>query len=758
MNKVLSYLLKKYDPGDTEIFLKAKFILITTLLVMLAVLAIILYTQYLAGPSSSIVIIEIIGFAIMLSALTLLVRGEYNTAIHVILVSGFATVWGILFIEHGISLFTKLDTIVFVIGLLAAMPLMFFQSRKPMVFYFVVNLVLFFLFNYYLYKNTDLSSIELLDYFFDNLVVMTFVFFISFNLFSIYKQVLFSLENELEERKYSEDINKTLFAISNAVNVTLSLEDLYKQTHDLLSEIINVNNFFIAIVSEKDQSLYFPYYVDTVDKDSLPIRKYKPGKSLTGLVVSKRKAILLNHDKLKALSNENGVCGVTPLIWMGVPLMIKDEVIGVIAVQSYTNPELYNEQDLKIMSSISDQIAIAIDRKRAEDELRESEKKYRHLFNHAPVGMYEIDFITGQFTDMNNTFIKDSGHTKKELLSINPLDLLTEESRQQFEKRYEKLLRGEKIPNEYEYDIIGKNGRKLSVILNSDYIFKNNKLMGARVVAHNVTERKKIENMIIQSEKMMSLGGLAAGMAHEINNPLAGMMQNSQLIHNRLTRNMKVNNQAAEQLGTNMNTIKQFMEKRGILKQLDSINKAGGQAAKIINNMLNFSKKSDSNKTRIRLNELIDKTIELAKHDYSLKKDYDFRQIKIIRDYHPDVPAVSCEASKIQQVLFNIMKNASEAMRENNKNEPPQITFCLRKESNIACIEIEDNGPGIDDQTQKQIFEPFFTTKSLDRGTGLGLSVSYFIIVDDHKGKMEVDSRLGQGTRFTIKLPIIQDS
>jgi len=206
-----------------------------------------------------------------------------------------------------------------------------------------------------------------------------------------------------------------------------------------------------------------------------------------------------------------------------------------------------------------------------------------------------------------------------------------------------------------------------------------------------------------------------------------------------------------------MTAIKKYMEKRVIIEQLKSINNAGTQAAKIIENMLSFSKKSDLKRSKNRLNELIDKTIDLAKNDYDLKRNYDFRKIEIIREYDFDVPAVLCEASKIQQVLFNVIKNASEAMNQGSKpNVMPKLIFRLKVQSKLACIEIEDNGPGMDDQTKKRIFEPFFTTKSVDKGTGLGLSVSYFIIVNDHKGKMEVDSTPEIGAKFIIKLPIEQ--
>lgn len=757
MNKILSSLLKNYDRNNTEVFLKAKFILITTLFVNFAILLILFYTAWLAGMNSAVFTTELFGFAITLFALVMLVRGNYNIAIHVILIAGFSTVWGVLFSEPNISIFTKTDTIVFIIGLLAVMPLMFFKSRKPMIFYFIVNICLFFLHVFFLHKTASLTIREQLDYFFDNLVVMTFVFFISINLFSIYKQVLRSLNKELQERKHSENINKTLFAISSSVNTTLNLKNLYKQIHNLLNEILDVNNFFIAIVSEKDHTLYFPYYVDTVDEDFSPITNFDPKKSLTGLVVSKRTPMLLNQDKLKALSRGNGIWGPVPLVWMGVPLMIKDEVIGVIAVQSYTQPELYNEQDLKVLLSISDQVAIAIDRKRTEEELKESEKKYRHIFNQAPVGMYEIDFAKNQFMDVNDTFLKQTGYTREEIFSMNPLDLLTDESKQQLNKRYEKLFRGEKIPNEYEYEILGKDGQKLNIMLNNDYIYKNNKIKGARVVAHNVTERKKIESMIIQTEKMMSVGGLAAGMAHEINNPLAGVLQNINVLSNRLTnKKLPANIEAARSANTSMETIYHFMEIRNIPRMIKAITDSGSRMASIVGNMLSFARKSDSSFSAMNLGDLLDKVLDLAATDFNLQKHYDFKSILIEKVYEDNLPLIPCEGNTIQQVLLNLIKNGAYAMLEDSKTVKPKFIFRLHHERtpNMLRIEIEDNGPGMDKKTCKRIFEPFFTTKPVGIGTGLGLSVSYFIITESHKGTMTVESKPEEGSNFIIRLPV----
>ncbi len=302
------------------------------------------------------------------------------------------------------------------------------------------------------------------------------------------------LKNEIHERKHSEDINKTLFAISNAVNITLNLSDLYKQIHNLLGKIIDVTNFFIAIINNKERTLHFPYHVDVVDDDFSPIINFDPKNSLTGFVVSSRKPVLLTKEELKNLADKKKVKGTVSLIWMGVPLMIKDEVIGVIAVQSYTDPYLYSERDLQVLSSISDQVAIAIDRKRTEDELRESEKKYRYIFNNAPAGMYEIDFKKRKFIEVNDVLCEYTGYSEDEFLSSNLLDFLEDQSKKKYIEDYETILNGGKISNDVEYNIIKKNGQILYAIIKSDYIYKEGELVGARVVVHDITKRRAMED------------------------------------------------------------------------------------------------------------------------------------------------------------------------------------------------------------------------------------------------------------------------
>lgn len=276
---------------------------------------------------------------------------------------------------------------------------------------------------------------------------------------------------------------------------------------------------------------------------------------------------------------------------------------------------------------------------------------------------------------------------------------------------------------------------------------------GAVIRLDDVSERVQLEEMMIQSEKMLSVGGLAAGMAHEINNPLAGILQNLQVLRNRLTEDLPANRAVAEELGFALLQLWEYLERRGCVRMLDAIAESGQRAAKIVANMLSFSRKSTSRLASVDVRVLLDQTVELASNDYNLKKQYDFRRIEVVREYEEDIPLLACEESKIQQVFFNLIQNGAQAMSLAGTPNP-RFVFRTRRAGVNLRIEIEDNGPGMSEEVRRRIFEPFFTTKSVGEGTGLGLSISYFIIVENHGGALDVESAPGRGTVFILTLPI----
>ncbi len=285
------------------------------------------------------------------------------------------------------------------------------------------------------------------------------------------------------------------------------------------------------------------------------------------------------------------------------------------------------------------------------------------------------------------------------------------------------------------------------------YPLRQRELEGVVIRIDDITEKTRIEEILIQSEKMLSLGGLAAGMAHEINNPLAVILGFANNITRRIFDDMKKNKQIADECGINLEGIQAYAKKRDIDAMLEAIIQSGERTVKIVQSMLGFSRKSTQELQAVCLAELLDNTLELAVSNYEVLK-IGLKNIEVIREFQKDLPTVYCDKGKIQQVLFNILRNGIEAMSEKKYyGEKPRVVVRLRSEPHFVVIEIEDNGPGMDENTRKQVFNAFFTTKALGKGTGLGLSISYFIITELHNGQMDVKSIPGKSTCFIIKLP-----
>jgi PAS domain S-box-containing protein len=396
-----------------------------------------------------------------------------------------------------------------------------------------------------------------------------------------------------------------------------------------------------------------------------------------------------------------------------------------------------------ISADITDRIA-------SENELKRVKNYLNNIINSMPSVLVGVD-TEGKVTHWNieaenSTGISSANARGQDLEKVFPqltphIEKITEAIQLRKPQKAEKLMN-----NEEKGQI-----RYLDIMI---YPLVENGLEGAVLRVDDVTTRVRLEEMMVQTEKMMSVGGLAAGMAHEINNPLGGILQGTQNITRRFSSDLPKNLEAARECGIELETVRVYMEKRGILKFLEGIRESGERAARIVRNMLQFSRRSEPGSTVFAdLAVVIERTVELASNDYDLKKQYDFRHIKIIRDFDPDLPRVPCVISEIEQVLLNLLRNAGQAIySQRDRTEVPRIILRTRQDEGSARIEVEDNGPGMDETVRKRIFEPFFTTKGM--GTGLGLSVSYFIITNNHFGSIRAESSPGKGTRFIIQLPL----
>lgn len=539
---------------------------------------------------------------------------------------------------------------------------------------------------------------------------------------------------DITQQKRSEKIISTLFAISNAVNTASDLDDLYRSIHRSLGTILDVTNFFIALVDRERKMLFFPYSVDTIDKDCSPIFNFDPNKTLTGEVVSGKKPILLREKELQSREKEDRVVGTVPLIWMGAPLIINGEVIGIVAVQSYTDPHLYNEEDLQVLSLVSDQMAIAIERKQTEEALKESEKRYRHLFNNAPAGMCEIDFASGKFTRVNEQMCQFTGYSEKELLTMDARKLWCEKNRGSFFEEIGKFATGDIRLEKAEYKIINKTGDDIHVVINTDFIHQEKKITGARIVVHDITELKKAENekmaalnMAAEHEKLALVGQIAGKMAHDFNNILGVIMGNTEL------------------------SLLECKDER-IKKTLELIFEQTLRGKNLTRNLVAFARDQEPKQEFFRISEKIDLVLSL------LKKDLE--GIEIIRDDQYDMPELLADPGMIEHALVNMILNSIHALTLETE---PKIILRTSCEENSIRIEIEDNGCGIPSEYLDRIYDPSFTLKGTKdvtgsyregvKGTGYGMAnVKKYI--EQHRGTIEVESEFGCGVKFTIKLPV----
>ena len=283
------------------------------------------------------------------------------------------------------------------------------------------------------------------------------------------------------------------------------------------------------------------------------------------------------------------------------------------------------------------------------------------------------------------------------------------------------------------------------------YPLKKNGISGAVVRIDDVTEKRMLQERVIQSEKMMAVGGLASGLAHEINNPLAAILGNIEVLSKRLDKEEKKNIEKAEKIGVSFEKINEYLKNQKVFRLIRNIKNSSKRAANIVKNILEFGYEKDTGKKNINIEEVLDKTVKVSKNDFDFKKNYDIKNIEFVKEYS-GISKIKCDKSKLQQVFMNLIKNSAYATAQ-KKDTESRIILRTSEDKDFVKIELEDNGIGIDNDTQGRIFEPFFSTKAVGAGSGLGLSISYFIITEVHDGQMNVESEKNKGTKFIIKLP-----
>ncbi len=572
-----------------------------------------------------------------------------------------------------------------------------------------------------------------------------------------------SARNHLDEinKRY---INALLFQkIGELTSVINTIDHLTDNLAVLLDKYLEFESGFIALANEERQQIEFRSSFGLTDEQFINLKArnidLKNAKSDDPLMrVLEAESLVVLDKKTKTGNSEwiaylRQVKGKSAQSLVLIPIVYKGEAIGILGACSSKKSRIITKSDTNLLNGIASQLANGIGNVRAYRDLHQSEEKYRTLLEINDTGFSIID-EEGRIIDANAEYVRLSGHkTFEEIKGRSTLDWTAKHHLERNREGLKSLFLTGVVRN-HEIDYINLAGGTTPIEINSSVVKINGERCALSLCRDN-TSQKQAQELLIQTEKMTTVGGLATGMAHEINNPLAGILQSVQVLRNRLTTNLPKYEKLAQQSGTTIEAIRTYHQKLNTFSKIEDIISAGRRAANIVNNMLNFSHKSETYFVHHDISELLDRTIEIARNDYDLQADYDFKEIEIVREYDATVPKVPCAASKIQQVFLNLLKNGVQEMLSNNpKIQKPRFVLKVLSQNNDVRIEIVDNGPGMNEEVRKRIFEPFYTTKTVGTGVGLGLSVSYFIIKENHGGDMIVESSPGKGTKFIILLPL----
>ncbi|MET0105286.1 MAG: PAS domain S-box protein [Sedimenticola sp.] len=415
-------------------------------------------------------------------------------------------------------------------------------------------------------------------------------------------------------------------------------------------------------------------------------------------------------------------------------------------VRTSCAPELIEGKAVKLKGMFQDITQL----KQAEDRATRLGRIVERSLNE----VYVFDADSFRFIEVNHGARTNLGYEMDELRNLTPLDIKPEFTLESFNKLVRPLRSEKRDVVIFETVHKRKDGSLYNVEVHLQLLQEETPPVFVAII-QDITERKRMQDLLMQTEKMMSVGGLAAGMAHELNNPLGGILHGIQNIRRRISPELEKNREVAQELGIELEKMASYFDRRGIEEFLKGISVSGERAAGIVENMLQFARKPESKLHPEHLDQLVEQALELAAVDYDLKKKYDFRGIEVVREFDQSLGPVNCVSSEIQQVLLNLLRNAAQVFYEQDKErQPPCITVRTYRHKEMACIDVEDNGHGMSEEVRNRVFEPFYTTRPVGEGTGLGLSVSYFIVTQEHNGRMSVDSQPGRGATFTLCLPL----
>ncbi len=534
-----------------------------------------------------------------------------------------------------------------------------------------------------------------------------------------------------EEHEYHTRELSTLCSIYMALNASTDLEGRIEAAIQEISNFIAADGICIFLM--RDDGKFYVRFSYGISAKACEINSVVQENSVI-YQVAQTGHYMIYEDLPTGCTDE--ICLLEPerLVSLAyIPISTKENRnFGVIRIGS-KNPKKFTYEQKNVLELIANRIGVAIENAMLQEQYIKSEEKYRTLFNSDPHPIFILDPYTFEILDTNQRAMDSYGYTRQELLGESFLALGDEND--------EELAEGLKSLAE-DQSILFTKKRHYRKARRPFYVNINigRALYGGAdvVIASttDITESVEKETQLIQASKMTTLGQMAAGIAHEINQPLNVIQVCADFFLKMTSRN-------------------QAIEEEDLKSMAHDISSNVQRAAGIIQHMRDFARQSDIVRSRVDINEPIRDVFKVLGHQLRV------HQVELQIDLDDNLPFIMADHNRLEQVFINLVTNAVDAMDEKSsqpehKTSLKRLTIKSYSENGQVTVVVSDTGMGMNEEVLHKIFEPFFTTKDVGKGTGLGVSISYGIVKDYH-GTIDIKSKVGEGTTFILTFPAARE-
>ncbi len=548
------------------------------------------------------------------------------------------------------------------------------------------------------------------------------------------------LWNLVEERKKKEEEiqkslseQKALYRIGIMISSAIAMNDVFQTIVRSGLEVTNTPAGSLALYDAEKNEMELAAVHGFSPEFSLKATRWKvrPG-GLTSTILFQKKPVVVSDISLESFIDTRVIMaeGIRSLV--ATPLFTEDKIVGILYVDDY-KPRSYTQRDISILELLATQASIAIKKAKTRQQLELKNKELKMMMDYLQnILDNSADMIITTDTENNvvefNKGAEDIlGYSQRETVGKPLCEFFVNPEHCAF--LLEKVNQEGKISN-HETQFITKQKKTIDISLTLSQLKDSaGSTMGTVGISKDISEFKRTQAQLIQAGKLAGIGQLAAGIAHEINNPLTGVLGYAK-------RLMK---KAEDEELTKIKAFEPFP------KEIKLIADSAMRCKKIIDGLLKFSRTSDMASAGVNMNEVIEESLVLFGNQLSSQN------IELVKILDSHISTICANHTQMQQVCTDIIINALQAMPGGGK-----LTIATRPKNSTALeIEFTDTGEGIPRENLTKIFEPFFTTREPGKGTGLGLYMIYRIL-QEHHGRIEVKSEVGKGATFIITLPCVR--